>query len=334
MNPYRFFSNLTKLITLLLIVQCTTSRKYSEDEISTLLSVKDNSGSVQPMFDQFCFKGKQKRPVTRKIKLVLPKQAQGQIVTDAAEADQEIHRRAREIIKNYFAIGQTWGQPFKMPLQRDRNGNDLILGLTSKGEKDLIGYFKGAVSPSELWPSIIEQDASSKKAVLGFVPLPAYVFKSVDPRLKNQPSTLERAGRAGGVLATISPSTLDVSDQEQQVFPLMMINPEPSRSFSKEFTMLIPAEVQAKLFKRSTHSEIVEGDSHVESKAMFVDSDGRFNIKQAVARKDKIWEIYLEELTTVKEAQTSDPQIINYEINLDLNPFCTYGRKVSDLVTK
>lgn len=48
----------------------------------------------------------------------------------------------------------------------------------------------------------------------------------------------------------------------------------------------------------------------------------------------KIWAAYLDEFTRYKEAQSTDPQIINYEVELDLKEFCKYGRPINDLLSK
>lgn len=61
---------------------------------------------------------------------------------------------------------------------------------------------------------------------------------------------------------------------------------------------------------------------------------GKVAISESVNRQAGYWFDYLTQNTTVKEAQTKDPQVIEYEATLDLEKFCLYGRNLSDLQTK
>ena len=47
---------------------------------------------------------------------------------------------------------------------------------------------------------------------------------------------------------------------------------------------------------------------------------------EVIAKKDAIWEKYLEKFTYVQEDQTDDPQIIKVRVGLDLNDYCAYSR--------
>ena len=65
-----------------------------------------------------------------------------------------------------------------------------------------------------------------------------------------------------------------------------------------------------------------------------LNKDLPIDIADAIRFKKEIWERYLIYNSTVKESPTNDPQIKNIEVSLDLNDFCKYGRKVSDLQSR
>ena len=82
--------------------------------------------------------------------------------------------------------------------------------------------------------------------------------------------------------------------------------------------MLIPEATQQQLFKQKTY---------------FLKEDGSFNLSDAIHNRKKIWDDYIAAQTSLKESQTDDPQIIDFEVELNLTAFCSYGRFVGDLVT-
>lgn len=54
---------------------------------------------------------------------------------------------------------------------------------------------------------------------------------------------------------------------------------------------------------------------------------------EALSNKELIWKRYLLLNSTIKEAVSGDPQIVNYEISIDLNNFCTFGRHADDVTS-
>ena len=90
-----------------------------------------------------------------------------------------------------------------------------------------------------------------------------------------------------------------------------------------EYTMFIPPSIQHKLGSAGYQfSWAYEQQSSVPSPS------------RAIEHRDKLWRNYFLQFTTVKEAQSSDPNEVHFESSLDLNLFCKYGRPIDDLVTK
>lgn len=61
----------------------------------------------------------------------------------------------------------------------------------------------------------------------------------------------------------------------------------------------------------------------------------KFDIDEATgSRRFYAWREYFKKFTSYKEAQSKDPKVIDYDVSLDLNALCTYGRPISDLLSK
>ena len=102
------------------------------------------------------------------------------------------------------------------------------------------------------------------------------------------------------------------------LYPLYPVIPFETEFLPRHFTMLIPEATQNDLFEKRTY---------------FLKDDGSFNLSAAISERDRLWEAFINGQTSLKESQTDDPQVIDFEVELNLDIFCSYGRLVSDLVT-
>lgn len=96
------------------------------------------------------------------------------------------------------------------------------------------------------------------------------------------------------------------------------------------FTFLEPLKYQEDAYTAGddNEEEDVISDS---SKPIAVDEGGQQSVSEAIEHKDEIWIRYISHFTKIKEAKSKNPRVINVDLELDLNGFCRYGRKVSDL---
>jgi hypothetical protein len=61
---------------------------------------------------------------------------------------------------------------------------------------------------------------------------------------------------------------------------------------------------------------------------------GKLEISNLLNDSQHLWRQYFDHMTSVKEANTDNPQIVRFEATLDLAPFCSFARPVADLVSK
>jgi hypothetical protein len=118
---------------------------------------------------------------------------------------------------------------------------------------------------------------------------------------------------------------------------------------SDNYTMLIPWNVQRKIFGekfRGRGSEIRasretcrqarrRNRSGKSYRGMFINQcDGSILTDVAVTDRVGMWSAYIKRFTRVKESATEDPQVYKYSVTLDLDVFCSYGRNISEFVSK
>lgn len=97
------------------------------------------------------------------------------------------------------------------------------------------------------------------------------------------------------------------------------------------FTLLEPLEFQNEAYKCDTDCLKNPYMDHDKVDLIAVDDDGKQSISEALEKRDAIWIRYINRFTKIKEAKSSNPKIINIDLELDLNGFCRYGRNISDL---
>jgi len=100
-------------------------------------------------------------------------------------------------------------------------------------------------------------------------------------------------------------------------------------ALTNNYTILEPKEFQQKSY--AVEQDSASSSSCDKDHLMALDENGNVDVDRAKKCRDKIWQRYIRKFTNIKEASTIDPQVLNVELSLDLNPFCQYGRKISDL---
>lgn len=91
-----------------------------------------------------------------------------------------------------------------------------------------------------------------------------------------------------------------------------------------EFTILTPKNV----IEEITGTEF---NSRFPYSSIVLNESGEIDISKAISRRNDLWKAYIYKFTSIKEASEDNSQKSTIELSLDLNVFCKYGRKVSDL---
>jgi hypothetical protein len=60
---------------------------------------------------------------------------------------------------------------------------------------------------------------------------------------------------------------------------------------------------------------------------------GFSDISSALKFRKQLWRVFVEEFSTVKEAPSENPDVLRFQVTLDLSYFCRFRQRVSDLLT-
>lgn len=186
-----------------------------------------------------------------------------------------------------------------------------------------------------------------------FIPLPRIIGPQIaftdvtDLRgggfIKAQPDPISVEDRTGWLTQLLSEGKgRPEPNQMVQLFPAPPVVSYEAHWFTSQFTMLIPETIQKQVFAKyydapyGIHAGEYDSNrnGYIDGKGFFVNSDESFNLTDAVEKRTALWNAYFKTFTQIKEAQTEDPVVIDFEVNLDLNLFCAYGRNINDLTSK
>jgi len=245
---------------------------------------------------------------------------------------------------------------FKSPLDARQSANPVEL---DSDDRDSEGDVEcgGKCPPVRACPVVVSFSERGKPILLGFKHLlGAKIENSGGTDLYDKPERknihVDIQEPDCGFIGEVDTKGLK-STNMQTVYPIKPLVPFEPRFFSSSFTMLMPLKVQRTVWANGSKEKLKnlpnyataseeqranafrEIDQKINDwQGFFVNEDGTFNISDAVKERSDLWQEYIQTFTNVKRSQSADPQIIDYEVSLDLNVFCAYGRPISDFITK
>lgn len=372
MRSFRSYLNRTRIftVTTMTALGCvSTSTKYEVDALTPFLSVspistptkalvgKDTSAS--DVFKFYCRDGKQIKALTKTIKGVISASPPGVPVDQAAKRNKLASEEMRAIAKNYF-LAQCGGTPWN-------GGSALIAARRFHSPKDYVAHFKGPTTiplrvtlknPAMLVdfenaaePSILGHihvgDGSAftweqRKTIAGGLRSEGEIVSKIRPNALVPTNSFECSlGYAFmGIQSTTPLQAYDVRGSDRKpttIYPLRPAAQLETTLFRQTYTMLIPSDVQSRIFGNVLRQEVAGVPDYGDAiDLFFVKRDGSFDLSAAADahNRERLWNTYIKSMTTLKESETDDPQVVMYQVGLDLAPFCAYGRPVADLMTK
>lgn len=284
------------------------------------------------LFKFYCRNGKQRRKLTAKFLAILGKPPLNVSVEEGAKARQNAAERMKKSIESFYLRG--------LAEPRD-NSMMTFTGLPSNNFSDIRRGLKNLrIDKKAFAPVFIKTGGASDPilAMMGKLPQYKWAAEVGEVTRDRNYGYSECRGRvkcelfdscedskveqkcsyyvSGPLFAFVDNKKLAV--RGESIYPLRRLIPFETHSFSSEYTMLIPPETQTGLFGGT----------------IFVRKDGTFDLEQAVKDRRRLWEAYIKRFTMVAEAQDKDPDITRYEVSLNLEPFCAYGRRIDDILTK
>lgn len=304
-----------------------TRRQQSERTVLRQESFK-NIKTSKIIFDHYCKNGRQRKPITSKVKAVIVDPPSNLAVEEIASYLINQRKSIDERMKAFYILVSSI-------MVDTKNGRALSLQMRSGSFSMINGsieeHIKSGVSkcdhPRHCMPSFyMKQDGT-------FI---AAMVNPISFSKKKYQDYFKKTGSPYGVYkVSLEPNRIEFTDNKrvkrkgQVIYNGWVFSPS---ILPELFTLLIPPEVQKSYFtKRKINYHTSEFPSKNNDQYFFIKRGGDFDLTDAIKNKDHVWVEYINNATRVTKAQSSDPRVINYEVELNLNLFCKYGRYIGDL---
>jgi hypothetical protein len=267
------------------------------------------------VFGLYCSNGKARRKINTKIRAISPKPPKGLVIDKAAEAKEAIYRGFREVAKSFYSISSYVDAT---RVNRDE-GHRPFYALTNASMNEFVKDAKESRLSNQAVVTLLTVHGQST-LYLATAPIPTFITSDYSGSQAGMFQIKATTAKAVNhhTIDAIFPKRVFRDVDGNALYPMYPVIPFETEFFPRYFTMLIPESTQEQLFGRRTY---------------FLKNDGAFNLSDAIGERDKLWAAFINAQTSLKESQTDDPQIIDFEIELNLDLFCSYGRMISDLVT-
>ena len=267
------------------------------------------------VFAAYCANGRSLRPMQTHIRAILPRPPKGIAIDTAGDVKEKVHQVFRSVAKSYYSRGT-----YLKDADQGQGSDGLqMLAIREASVDTFVKLAKESRATDQASVSLLAM-YGNQSLFLGLVAAVPYQAVGYSGSRKD----LFQWRESGAM--TSSKSSLDLvfpgrpmkAEDGKVIYPLYQAIPFEIAYFQRHFTMLIPPETQRQAFGHAN---------------FFVRSDGTFDLGMAVSHRADLWDAYVASQASLKEAQTDDPQIIDFQTDLNLKLFCAYGRPVADLVT-
>lgn len=303
------------LLTGILISGCATKVLYSEDELNSLFNHSNSPVLWSPnieelslflkgqpaeksVFSFYCSNGIQKRKLLTKIQAVISAPPKGISLDKAIVIQNQKQENLISFIKLFYRnifLKDVW----------TKSG----IGLeTEQSEFFTVRSTESELYPYSTTPSLLLKSSDDKALNLVFG-LPHFTIQYDSKKFFIPKYFIVGNGGHKSGFVMITSNTINAYENS---------NSESSEPFNTTTDLQLIEAVLTNTF------------------TILPEDENLFSTQNLTSEKNlaAIWEHYLIQNTSYKEAQTSDPNIIRYEISLDLNGFCKRARPITDLLSK
>lgn len=292
------------------------------DELKTAQQFDRILHSPQETLKLYCSNGRPRQSWNLAVRAIVPKPPAGIPIDQASEIKGRVYQAFRNIIGPAIFIDEP--APLGTSASEVGAGSRLVAVSTADPESILAKFRETRLSEGAT-TLMIGYDAH-RGLFLG-------VIDAGEFAVERSGSPSEDKWKLKGVAAGTrhNPSLMGAvwtdrrfkSAEGEVIYPVHPAGVLEAGLLPMHFTMLVPPAVQKKYFAELTPE-----------RGFFIREDGTFDLGEAVGRRQGLWNAYFNKAIVVEEAQTSDPDVVQFNIRMDLDLFCAYARPVQDLLTK
>ncbi|MEY4630226.1 MAG: hypothetical protein RIQ81_346 [Pseudomonadota bacterium] len=278
--------------------------------------------SPRETFKLYCINGRPAKSWSMPVKAVVPRPPAGIPIDQAAELRGKVYQAFKAI------VGASIFQDEQAPMvkgQEETKPLGTLVALDSPQRADIEKSFRHT-RLSDSVTTMLLAFGEEKGLVLGALQAKQYSIQRgagvvEDKWQLNESSESNRGGQ--GIMGVVWPERGFKNSRGEIVWPIHPAGILEASLLPSQFTLLIPHAVQRRFF----------GDQ-VPGRGFFIRDDGAFDLSEAISKRQQVWNAYFSKAIAVDEAQTSDPDVVQFNMRLDLELFCAYARPVDELLTK
>jgi len=278
----------------------------------------DSTEYQKTVFGQYCNGGRQVKKLSYSIRLIKPKLPRGKALDRASQSIEEITNINQCLVKtSAIALSNHCGDKL----------NCHNFYQTSDSAQDVAKYAK----------EMIYENGTAEYCKMGSCaesgPMrPIFLYTGESQPILLLYEKTERRNRPGGFGWYVSKYDGDGSAQQAFLSELTTLR--------RGYTILLTSPIE-----EGTWMDYVNLQSDICSPEKWTNGSYRYlaqgwsidggtlSPSDALSKKDLIWKRYLVANSSIKEAVSNDSQIVNYEVSVDLNGFCKFGRHTDDLLS-
>ncbi len=292
------------------------------DDFKTLDQFNRVVSSPKEALKLYCTGGRPARAWNMPVRAIVPRLPAGIPIDEASQVKGQVYERFKAIIGPKLFFDET------APVADGKNEaplSEIVFALPAADRKSVEKAFRETRLSRNVTTLLLGFDGENGM-LLGAMDSQYYGVEHFGAphedkwQLKARPAAMFPNG---GIMGTVLQARRLKTSNGENIWPVHPSAVLEAALLPKHFTMLIPPAVQARYF----------ADSMPEN-GFFVRANGTFDLGQAVNERQKLWNAYFLKSVAVEEAQTADPDVVQFNVRLDLSLFCAYARPADELLTR
>ncbi len=344
------------------------SHQWPSELFEKVKNETDQNSQMNQIKAEYCNGSVPRAPISEKIRLIVPKIPPGLALDVASEITKNYIKVARARVKNLFweLSSLPTSELEVSPSCKDSNALSYITLLPLTGSEDIEARYKREPFDSEQveeisasvknitegsvenQPSILVATTVGEHSVIHLLPnlvanfsvttkideMTGQILRSFDEesmrnyKLKHVsgffvvPQTIGIEGRS--IVGTKKIDKYPVLRRAQHMESSMIRN---------YFVLLMSKESQKEAFFSPSKLDLDLGSN--QSPHYFgLDDQGEVKPSKLLEDRDEQWRAYFAKFTSVKEASGVDPNVIDFEVELNTAVFCQYGKSTTQFLSR
>lgn len=292
------------------------------DEVKGKARFDELVSSPRETLKVYCANGRPRRAWQMPVKAIVPRLPAGIPIDEASQMKGRVYQAFKSIVTSTIFLDEP---PVVGAVEPKVPGGNKVVALPSPSRPDAEKAFRNTRLNGSVMTLLLAFQGEDG-LLLGALDSPQYAVERGGSEIEDKwrlRAAPERNDRGGGLMGVVWPARRFKGSAGETIWPVHPAAILEAALLPTQFTLLVPPSVQSQYF-----------GSAAPGRGFFVRDDGTFDLSEAVKKRQAIWNAYFSKAVAVDEAQTNDPDVVQFNLRFDMELFCAYARPVDDLLTK